>query len=93
MEECGVKIQNIKFQAISNVTEYQPYHNINIMLTADWKSGEPKNLEPEKFESWDWYDLDNLPKPLWKNCELALESYKTLRRGSGQAEKNYFDIE
>jgi hypothetical protein len=55
------------------------------MMTADWKNGEPKVLEPEKTESWDWYDLDNLPKPLFKNCELSLENYKT--------GKNYFDID
>ena len=50
---------------------------------ADWKSGEPEVLEPEKCEGWEWYDLDHLPQ-LFGPCVLALEAYKT--------GKNYFDV-
>ncbi len=84
-EECGIEIENIKFHSVVNIIENGSFHNVHITLTADWKSGEPKVLEPEKCESWDWYDLDNLPSPLFKNAKLALENIK-----SG---KNYFDIQ
>lgn len=84
-EECGIEVENLKFLTIANSKDDLPYHNVHIILTADWKSGEPKVLEPEKCESWDWYDMENPPKPLFKNVELSLESYKT--------GKNYFDIE
>lgn len=43
-----------------------------------------KVLEPEKCEGWAWYDLENLPQPLFKGCESCIEAYKT-----GQ---NYFDM-
>ncbi len=82
-EECGIKIKNIKFQFLTNVTKYAPKHYVHIGLIAEWKSGEPKNLEPEKLESWGWHSLDNLPKPMFEMCKLAIESYKT--------GKNYFD--
>jgi len=72
MEECGIEIENIKFQAIANNKDDVPYHNVHIILTADFKSGEPKVLEPKKTESWDWYDVENPPTPLFKNVELAL---------------------
>jgi hypothetical protein len=40
-------------------------------------------MEPEKCEGWEWYDLNNLPEPLF-GCEpVYLEAYKT--------GKNYFD--
>ena len=36
---------------LANVTKYAPKHYVHIGLVADWKSGEPKVLEPEKSES------------------------------------------
>lgn len=83
-EECGIEVDNLKFLCLYNITDDKPFHNVNFTLTADWKCGEPKVLEPEKCESWDWYDIDNPPQPLFKNIAISLESYK-----SG---KNYFDI-
>ena len=44
---------------------------------------EPQLLEPESCESWGWYDLDDLPSPLFSSVEQAIESYKTGR--------NFFD--
>lgn len=82
-EECGVEIQNLRFQLLSNVTTYAPKHYVHIGVIADWKSGEPEVLEPDKCESWDWYALNALPEPLFALCQLAIENY-----GTG---KNYFD--
>ncbi|MEP7162177.1 MAG: NUDIX domain-containing protein [Candidatus Moraniibacteriota bacterium] len=75
LEECGIEIQNIRFQFLSNVRKYAPKHYVHIGLVADWKSGEPKVLEPEKAKSWDWYGFDNLPTPLFEMCRQAFESY------------------
>jgi len=61
LEEAGIKIKNIKFLCLSNETTYPPRHAILIGLIADWESGEPKVMEPNKRESWEWYSLDNLP--------------------------------
>lgn len=84
MEECGIEIKNIQFRFLANVVKYSPKHYVHVGLLADWKSGEPKVLEPDKSEFWQWYDLDNLPKPIFEMCKLSIENYK-----SG---KNYFDI-
>jgi 8-oxo-dGTP diphosphatase len=43
----------------------------------DWASGEPQILEPEKCEGWDWYDIDNLPSPLFNTCEQSIKAIKT----------------
>jgi 8-oxo-dGTP diphosphatase len=56
---------------------------VHIGLTSEWKSGEPKVMEPDKSESWDWYDLENLPEPLFAPCVLQIEVLKT--------KQNYFD--
>jgi 8-oxo-dGTP diphosphatase len=82
-EECGINIKNIEFLFLANIVKYAPKHYVHIGLIAEWESGEPQILEPEKAESWDWYDLDNLPEPLFEMCRLSVESYG--------GRKNYFD--
>ena len=77
MEECGIEIQNIKFLYLTNVTKYAPKHYVHIGLVAGYKSGEPKTLEPEKATEWIWYDLDNLPEPMFEFCRLSFDAYKT----------------
>jgi len=82
-EECGLEIENIRFQCLVNMTKYAPKHYAHIGLLADWKSGEPKVLEPEKSEAWGWYDIDDLPEPLSEMCKFFVKSHKT--------GKNYWD--
>lgn len=83
-EECGIAIENIRFQYLANVTKYAPKHYTHIGLVADWKNGEAKVLEPDKSESWDWYDIDKLPQPMFEMCKLAVQCHKT--------GKNYLDV-
>jgi 8-oxo-dGTP diphosphatase len=84
MEEAGITIKNIKFLCTSNIIAYKPKHYVDVGIIADWESGEPKVLEPEKRESWDWFDIDKIPEPLLYICKLYFRAYKT--------GENYFDI-
>ena len=85
LEETGVEIKNIKFQCVSNIFRHENRQDILVSFIAEWKNGEPKIMEPEKCDEWKWYDLDNLPKPLFYPTELLIDSYKT--------GKNYYDKE
>lgn len=76
-EETGLEIYNARFLRLLNFKDYPPNHYIDIGVAAEWKSGEPQNLEPEKCEGWDWYDLDNLPSPLFKSLPSYFEALKT----------------
>ena len=64
LEETGIVIGNVRFLCLSNLKQYAPKHYIDIGVVADWVSGDPKVIEPEKVESWDWYALDAIPEPL-----------------------------
>jgi 8-oxo-dGTP diphosphatase len=75
-EETGIEIQNIRFNVISDELEYMPKHYVNVMFIADWKSGEVELREPEKCESWDWYDIEHLPEPLFPKTKSAFEAHK-----------------
>lgn len=76
-EECGLEIKNIRFLFVTNLLAYLPKHYVHINLVAEWAGGEPQVLEPEKCESWDWYDMDNLPEPYFFTTKMAIDSYKT----------------
>lgn len=82
-EETGMQIQNIRLVYVANIVVYDPKHYVNIMLVADWVSGDPMVCEPEKCEGWQWYDLENLPNPIFRASGLGIDSYKT--------GKNYYD--
>ncbi|MDP3954993.1 MAG: NUDIX domain-containing protein [bacterium] len=82
-EETGIEIKNVRFLRLSNLKQYEGKHYIDIGLVADWKSGKPEVLEPEKAENWDWYDLNKLPKPLFGTIKAYLKALKT--------GKNFFD--
>lgn len=83
-EECGIEVENIRFNLVANVTKYAPKHYTHIGLMADWKNGEPKVLEPEKCESWGWYDINEIPEPIFEMAKLGIDSYRT--------GKIYYDI-
>lgn len=82
MEEAGIEITSVRFIRLSNMKKYGK-HYVDIGLAADWKSGEVKVMEPNKITDWDWYETDNLPKPLFGLIEQTIEALK-----SGQ---NFFD--
>ena len=77
MEEAGITIKNVRLLSVSNIREYAPKHYIDIGFVAEWESGEPEVLEPDKREDWAWYDLDDLPEPLFAPSARYIEAYKT----------------
>ncbi len=76
-EEAGIEIGNVRFLCLINLLTFAPKHYIDIAVAADWISGEPQNLEPEKRDGWAWYEIDNLPEPLWPAERYYFESLKT----------------
>lgn len=82
-EETGIEITNVRFLRLMNLKHYAPKHYADIGLMADWKSGEPRVMEPDKIEGWGWYDLDDLPQPLFYPIPSYIEAYRDGR--------NFFD--
>jgi len=63
-EEVGIKIKNIRFSKITNDV-MRDKHYISIFMEADYVSGEPKVLEPDKCDEWKWFGWSNLPDNLF----------------------------
>jgi 8-oxo-dGTP diphosphatase len=84
-EECGIEIENVRFQFVANIQQYAPKHYVHIGLIADWKGGEPKALEPQKCDGWGWYDLDAVPSESFAAAWLGIAAFKTGR--------SYYDVD
>jgi 8-oxo-dGTP diphosphatase len=76
-EETGIEIQNVRTVGVMTLLCWPGKHYIGIELAADWVSGEPQNLEPDKHGPWAWYDLNALPEPLIQGDHECLEAMKT----------------
>jgi 8-oxo-dGTP diphosphatase len=74
-EEAGIEITGIKklgFTEYINLEEEK--HSISLYVGADWVSGEPKEMEPEKIGNWHWVTRGNLPSPLFPALEKFIAS-------------------
>lgn len=76
-EEAGVEIDNIRFLCVTNFKDHAPKHYVDIGLAADWMGGEAKNLEPDKKEEVRWFDMDDLPGPLFGMMPNYFQALKT----------------
>lgn len=79
-EECGLSITNIRRGPYTNAVFTETgKHYITLYMIANWKSGDPKILEPEKCEKWDWFEWEKLPKPIFLPItELINNNYNPL---------------
>ena len=50
-------------------------HFIPIGMVADWKSGEPRVMEPEKAANWAWYAPEELPENLFLPSKAVIENW------------------
>ena len=73
-EETGLQIANLATGPYTNdffVKEKK--HYITLYVTADWISGKPQVMEPDKCEQWGWFKWSELPKPLFLPVVHLLE--------------------
>lgn len=73
-EEAGVEIENVRFGNVTNDLYQDGKHYVTIQMIADWKSGEPQVLEPEKMGSWHWLSFEDVPEPRMLSFENFVKS-------------------
>lgn len=73
-EELGIKAKIGKLVSVSPNMEYGNHYIIFTFL-ADSFTEKPELKEPDKHESWNWFDLNNLPSSLFIATKLALKDY------------------
>ncbi len=64
-EETDMDLKQAKFVSATNDRfPKEDKHYVTIFLQGI-AYGEPKLMEPDKCEKWEWFDLDALPQPLF----------------------------
>lgn len=72
LEETGLKANRILPGPWTNDLFGDKHYVTLFMFVTDF-SGEPEVLEPNKCESWEWFDWDHLPKPLFGSIQSLVE--------------------
>jgi 8-oxo-dGTP diphosphatase len=74
-EETGIKI--IKSKPVSiYYTSKNNKQTMSVGVFTDEWVGTPQTLEPQKHVEWQWYNINELPNPLFEHTQKAIEQYK-----------------
>jgi hypothetical protein len=58
----------------NNLLEKEGLHYITLYFVAQWdKKQEPKLMEPNSCEGWQWFDTEELPENIWENIKVVLK--------------------
>lgn len=74
LEETGIKIKNPLVFSISN-DKVSDAHFVTIGFLCGDFEGEPQVMEPDEITQWEWFDLNNLPSPLFSPSEKMIKNY------------------
>ena len=75
LEETGIILNNLEVICV-NQDMVETAHFVTIGLFSDDFSGEPKVMEPDEITEWRWFDLNNLPSPMYFPSAKVLDNYK-----------------
>ncbi|GJU89981.1 NUDIX hydrolase 1 [Tanacetum coccineum] len=75
-EETGLDIKNIELLTATNNLLSDSVHLVIIYMRAHLSdpNQSPQNIEPEKCEGWEWYDLKNFPEPMFAPLRDMLQN-------------------
>lgn len=72
-EECGMDLQYVMPMGFTNdIFPDDGLHYVTLFFEAVNFSGEPENIEPDKLERWEWFDLHKLPENIWSPLKKVL---------------------
>jgi 8-oxo-dGTP diphosphatase len=79
-EETGLEIADLRLLSVGNYLfkrDDGERHYIDVDFVCEAPAGEPQLVEPEKCDGWEWYDLDDLPQPLFIVTQRMIESLRS----------------
>ena len=80
-EETGLVIDSNEVEELDweECFDYMPKHIINFGYYVFYTGAEePKLMEPDKCEGWDWYPIDDLPEPVGVLAKRLIDYYNEL---------------
>jgi 8-oxo-dGTP diphosphatase len=79
-EETGLEITDMRLLSVGNYvfkSEDGERHYIDVDFVCEAPIGEPQLMESEKCDGWNWYELDDLPQPLFVVTQRMIESLRS----------------
>ena len=74
LEETGIRLSKVRVLCVNNdKNDYA--HFVTIGLVGEEFNGDAKVMEPDEITEWRWFDLKELPKPLYFPSEKLLANY------------------
>jgi 8-oxo-dGTP diphosphatase len=73
-EETGLVVSEPELVSVADEI-YDNTHYVGFGITALYRAGEPKLMEPEKCSEWRWFDINALPDNLFKATRMVMKNY------------------
>jgi len=76
LEETGIELQkeNLKFISLTNDI-VSDAHFVTVGFLCREFTGEAKVMEPDEITKWQWFNIDDLPKPMYFPSEKIIKNY------------------
>lgn len=82
-EETGLEVSNLEIISVTDDIAYGK-HYVTIAFKALLINGEPILKQDEKFLELSWFDVNNLPEPLFVATRNLLNNYLSKRIYGGE---------
>jgi 8-oxo-dGTP diphosphatase len=73
LEEAGISVLEVKPIALANVILTDSHYLTLGFLATVW-AGKPEITAPQEIVEWNWYNFNNLPKPLFQPSKEIIEA-------------------
>ena len=76
-EECGDSfiVARPDILCIGDLMAYKPKHFLDVTVRCSYVGGDPVVMEPDKCESWEWFNMAALPSPLFAPIKKIVNSH------------------
>ncbi len=88
LEETGLEISAIKQLGYTNDIFDATKHYITLYVTATSASQDATIMEVDKCTQWQWFDMTELPSPLFKPMNNLLSNHDLMSKLHNLIEKN-----
>jgi 8-oxo-dGTP diphosphatase len=73
-EETDIEVSGLKLISMTNDMVLDAHFVTFGFLCEDFR-GEVKIMEPDEITEWRWFDLHNLPSPMYKSSQKIINNY------------------
>jgi len=74
-EETGLNLREVEVICVNNDIVGEA-HYVTVSLLCTEFDGKPQVLEPDTITVWEWFELDDLPSPMYEASVKILNNYK-----------------